>query len=187
MDLHPSTATLKPNAYYELVINGEPVTALRARAAKDGHHYTPVQYREYKLKVANAIKGKFAREIMANKDDPKQAKQKRYALLLLIRLHRDHGDWDNYAKAIQDALQDAGLVHDDRQVTVGFCAKCIQDGPLQAEFCLFEIPESGPQIVIAAFRVMKYLFAAYKPGSHLGALAVGYGLWEGREYGINQN
>ena len=169
--------------YYEIIVPGLPVTALRARSTNGGRHYTPEAYRAYKLKVANAIKGKFANEIQALAAYPERAKAVRYALLVLANIPKDRGDWDNYAKAVQDALQDSGLIHDDKQVAFGFCGKVIRPTP-SIEICLFELPSAWalPAVAVGVFRFAKYFLCGYKPGIHLGMLAAGFALWQGMEY-----
>lgn len=49
----------------------------------------------------------------------KEHKKDRYKLDFTVYESRERGDWDNYGKVVGDALQDAGLVVNDKKIKTG--------------------------------------------------------------------
>lgn len=88
-----------------LVVDGTPVPKGRARSGK-GNHYTPERTRA--AQAAIVWEAKAARVVF----DPAD----RVELHLTFMVHRWRGDLDNLEKLVMDALQDAGVYKNDRQV-----------------------------------------------------------------------
>lgn len=103
----------------EFVFQGSPVPYTRYN--KDARWREQVQrYYEYKSDLARALKaefGYFAWDIPdAGPARAKYIKSHRYDLSLRVYREADRGDLDNFAKAVADALQDAGILANDVQI-----------------------------------------------------------------------
>lgn len=85
------------------VLDGAPVPKGRHQTGK-GHAYTPEKTTAAEERMALLIRSK--RIVF---DGPVQ-------LLIEYRVKRWHGDWDNVAKLVGDALQKGGAVRNDRQI-----------------------------------------------------------------------
>jgi Holliday junction resolvase RusA-like endonuclease len=128
----------------EFVHHGEPVPAARARSGQ-GRTYTPEKYRAYKEGLATALMARF-REILPEipgtripKERKKYLDQNRYRVEITVYRSKRTGDWDNFAKSVCDALQDAGLIADDSQIDEGHCWKRIDKTNPRIEFELERI------------------------------------------------
>lgn len=116
---------MKPITSFRVTIPGRPIAWARTASA-GGRRITPARYRQWKQLAASTIslESKFARF------DPETE------LRVAVHLHKDRtevavvaaddrhrpgtgiaGDLDNYAKAVLDALQESGLIADDKAVT----------------------------------------------------------------------
>jgi Holliday junction resolvase RusA-like endonuclease len=136
----------------------EPVPAARARSTESGHHYTPEKYRNYKLALCNSIKGRYAKLI--GKIDPKA----KLGIAMLVYRSKNTGDWDNFAKCVQDAIQDSGVIKDDKQICLGLCAKHIDKADPRIEFILFELPndkELELDMILLAYNKIKEISNGY--------------------------
>lgn len=102
---------------------GNPVPALRARAGRR-NVYNPKKYTEYKGLLAEALHAEFE-DIAFNfpeagsKDRSKHLKNIRYELWIVARTIKDVGDGDNFLKMAADALQQAGIIANDKQIKRG--------------------------------------------------------------------
>lgn len=107
----------------EFTFNGHPVPYTRMT---QGTRWTqPAQnYLGYRNALADALRVKFPDwNIPEAPQDKKQrqkynAEQKKifYSLGVDVYLSADKGDWSNFYKGVEDALQVAGLVWNDKQI-----------------------------------------------------------------------
>lgn len=173
---------------FEFVYGIAPVTALRARGGANNQHYTPKRYRDFKTAMANAIKGRFIKDIQELSWDTEKGKRRYFLAVLVYGPSVLTGDWDNYAKGVQDAIADAGLIHNDRQVSCGFCGK-IESPIEQVEFLLIDITDTpvfsnGMHIALRAFRVLKFFLTYWVMQlSKAKPIESEYTTWEDQHYG----
>lgn len=69
----------------------------------------------------------------------KQHRSDRYALYYTVYEASEKADWDNYGKAISDAIQDAGLVSNDKKIKTGQWAIEVDAENPRVEFRLEKI------------------------------------------------
>lgn len=118
------------NSYWDLhlsfTFHGSPVPY--TRMTQKGIWRPDAQnYLGYRNALADAIKAKFPELIIPpapptslpalRKKYNAEQNQYTYALGMDVILQRDTGDWSNYYKAVEDALQCARLIWDDRKMT----------------------------------------------------------------------
>ncbi len=105
----------------KFTFHGEPVTALRVKN-NGKHHYNPTKYTEYKKALTAALNAEFGYygwDIPLVKERTarsKWIKANRYRLLVSVYRLRDSGDCDNFGKVSMDAIQQAGIIADDKQI-----------------------------------------------------------------------
>ena len=111
----------------EFTFHGSPVPAQRVQVG-NRHGYNPAKYRKYKKALADALAKAFPEFV--DKGPPTSNKKERrkwlkvnkdvqYRLDYWVFIKKDLGDWDNYGKSISDAIQNAGLVPDDKKIKKG--------------------------------------------------------------------
>lgn len=109
-----------------LEIQGEPIPFQRPRS-NNGRFFNASKYSEYKKNLARHFKTFWADYILPTppstqvpserrKFIKKYVHNKRYSLSVQVYTKRSMGDLSNYVKAIEDALQDARIIHDDIQI-----------------------------------------------------------------------
>lgn len=98
--------------------DGEPVPAMRARVTQNGT-YTPAKYRQYKRRLAQALASNFPHLVQAlsKNERAKVLKKVSYSLDIIVCRSRATGDIDNFLKTVMDALQDSGIILNDKQIT----------------------------------------------------------------------
>lgn len=123
---------MKP--FFEFTFHGEPVPASRPRVTKFGA-YNSAKYTAYKSSLIQAIKkdfGFYTWDIPkpGDKDRSKFLKNNRYSLTLEVFTLTDKGDFDNYAKSVSDALEQAGIIGNDKQIDEAHIFKTVdKDNP----------------------------------------------------------
>lgn len=109
----------------ELTLNGNPIPASRPRLSyKTGQVYHEQKYKRFKKRLADAIKFRFG-HLAADVPDKKESalrkkylKHVRFGLLVIIvpESGQHRGDWDNYGKTVSDAIEDSGIIANDKQI-----------------------------------------------------------------------
>ncbi len=106
----------------ELILKGRPMPYKRVRG-HNGRFMNPKEYTDYKRRIgAEALKQSWAQNW--DQAPPKGTdiykkvylKKARYVFSASIRRHKDTGDLSNYIKAIEDAIQDVGIIGDDKLI-----------------------------------------------------------------------
>lgn len=112
----------------ELTMDGPPVPASRPKFY-NGVAVTPKEYRQYKQALINALIEEYPEirdqtlALQRLSAYHRRKKQKRYKLTGQLWLPHDKGDWDNYGKTIGDALEQAGMLTNDRLIDDGHIQK----------------------------------------------------------------
>lgn len=114
---------MKPIRHLEATIPGKPITWGRP-VDTDGRRLNPVRYRRWKSDAVTAIQvaaglRSFTGEVAVDIDlHPDRVEIKIGQVLSRRAGSGIQGDVDNYAKAVLDAIQEAGVIANDRDVTV---------------------------------------------------------------------
>ena len=120
-----------------------PVPASRPRVTTRGT-FTPKRYRDFKKALALALFKEFgfwAWDIppVGHKERSKYLKTHRYGLVVDAYLDKDTGDWDNYGKCVSDALEQAGIIANDKQIDSGTVNKSIDRKNPRLEIRLWKL------------------------------------------------
>lgn len=104
----------------EFTFSFPPVPASRPRVTTRGT-FTPKRYADFKKALTLALFKEFgfwAYDIppVGDKQRSKWLKANRYGLRVEAYLDKDVGDWDNHGKAVSDALEQAGIIANDKQI-----------------------------------------------------------------------
>ncbi len=126
---------------------GEPVAAARARVV-NRHAYTPKHYADYKKALSGAIRQAFghlgnAIPTPGSKPRAKWLSAHRFRLVVEVYRSINRGDADNFLKAVQDAIQQAGIIGDDCQLDEVYCRKHIDKQNPRISFVLEPLGGSG--------------------------------------------
>ena len=127
-ELYVFDVNQKARKAYELkfIFPGHPVPYTRMT---QGSRWTQAaqNYLGYRNALADALRAEFPNlvippapptsDVKARKAYNEQQKRIHYELGVDVFLARDAGDWSNFYKAVEDALQCAGLVWNDKQIT----------------------------------------------------------------------
>lgn len=110
---------------FEFVFNGPPVPYTRMTR---GNMWTkaPQNYLGYRNKLADTIRAKFPELKLPPRPDKtdkkgeklwlKEQKKITYGLQMDVWFSRDSGDYSNALKVLEDALQGAGVIWDDKMI-----------------------------------------------------------------------
>jgi Holliday junction resolvase RusA-like endonuclease len=136
---------MKP--FLKFTFQGEPVPAKRPRVTKFGT-YTPKEYKDYKSDLIEAIKKDFGFYVWdipepGTKERTHYLKNYRYRLDLNIYTSKDSGDYDNYAKSVGDALEQAGIIGNDKQIDEAHIFKAIDKDNPRIEITLNQLKAGG--------------------------------------------
>ena len=120
-----------------------PVPASRPRVTQRGT-FTPKRYADYKKALTLALFKEFgfwAWDIppVGSKERSKWLKANRYGLQVDAFLDKDTGDWDNYGKAVSDALEQAGIIANDKQIDTATVNKSIDRKNPRLEIRLWKL------------------------------------------------
>lgn len=114
---------MKPLEYLEAIIGTRPIAWARAGTDPNGRRFTPKRYQAWKDRAvpqlqASAKLRRFPGEVAVAIDVFPDRTEVRISAIEPEDRRRQtlRGDVDNYAKAVLDALQDAGTLTDDHQV-----------------------------------------------------------------------
>lgn len=123
-----------------------PVPWQRARSVGKVRFNDP-KYSEYKTALANAIKSAFCRHVILipKVGDPTRKKhlnEVKYFLIQNTFISADRGDDDNYRKTLEDALQQSGLIADDKQIRGALTFTLIDKENPRVEFILIPLKTS---------------------------------------------
>lgn len=116
-----SLRNTKPLIHY--TFPGIPIPAPRPRSGRHGV-YNPSHYTVYKRALAEAIRSAYPDVVASVPSEREKCRTKwlatnRYHLVVTVYRAKRTGDWDNYAKTVCDALQDAGVIGNDNQIDAG--------------------------------------------------------------------
>lgn len=104
---------------YELVLDtfveGSPVAYTRM-TRKSKYTEEARNYLGYQRHVTNAVKEVLPVSAFEPIEPHAMRKKTWYCLGVDVCIKNDRGDWSNYLKAVEDALQYAGLIWDDKAV-----------------------------------------------------------------------
>ena len=129
----------------EITFTGEPVPAQRTRTAKGGHRYTPKKYKAYKSDLINHIENKYShlKKLVPSKENKKERtkyfKENRFYISLAVYRSKSYGDADNFLKAVQDALEQSGVIGNDSQIDDGDFRKRVDKNNPRIEFKLTKL------------------------------------------------
>ena len=123
----------------------------RPRFTRDGRGYTPAEVTKHRnaIRLA-ALEARGAWEQRYSRTWPRF---EGYDYRLFVTVYREarRGDWDNFAKQVDDALNGV-LFADDRQVWAGFCTRIDRDDPLWTGEPRYEVHLEAYRIEIEKIR-----------------------------------
>lgn len=113
---------------FAATFNRPPVAATRPRICR-GRAYNDEKYSEYKAWLSQRIRQRFPHLVIkwptnekAKAALRKAELKKRYIISYTICIDKDTGDRDNYDKTICDAIEQAGIIANDK--TIKFSSDC---------------------------------------------------------------
>lgn len=142
-----------------------PVPFKRVRA-RGNQYFNDPKYVAYKTAVKNRLRGMFPHLVqkfpIGSDERKKHIQQNKYLLLLLTFEEKDNADDDNFRKTIQDALQESGIVVDDRQIRGGFTFTLVDKKNPRIELALIKLPDVTPAKLLTTaqeiFKCIEFLF-----------------------------
>lgn len=131
--------------YLEFIFPGIPVPYVRMNHQNIWTERVQ-NYLAYKLALATSLRAKFPELVIegpptsdkkARAQFLKRHKSVSYRLDFRVFEPKEKGDWDNYGKGIGDALQDAGLIVNDKKIKTGSWVIGIDSADPRVEIVLF--------------------------------------------------
>jgi Holliday junction resolvase RusA-like endonuclease len=135
-------APLEGAAFFEGVLQIDPVPCPRPRVTKAGVTYYPKRYTDYKKAIGLMLKQQWMSREPADffylsaefyfaypKSFPKRQREEAAPM-------RKRCDLDNLVKGLMDAMQDAGMIQDDRQLSAIDLSKHWTTGTSRIHFYL---------------------------------------------------